>query len=83
MPRAQTGRSIAKTRACAAEQYPHEQASPRPSSLRKPPFKLFYHEGDSVVDLSCKYQVLQRLIEQGSPDATIGRQEAISVPVGE
>jgi len=63
----ETGRSVAKRDACSATAYPHEQPWPEAAGP-KPPFKLFYHEGDAGVDLSCKHKLRQLLITHGYPD---------------
>lgn len=64
----ETRRSIAKTDSCEAASYLHEQPWPSASGGQKPPFKLFYHEGDGAVDPSCKEKVEKLLVEHGHLD---------------
>ncbi len=64
----ETLRSIAKSHSCEAAAYLHEQSWPAALGTRKPPFKLFYHEGDGGVDTSCKEKVEKLLVERRYPD---------------
>lgn len=53
--------------ACKAKSYAHELKWIK--SKNNKPFKLFYHQGDGVLDTSCKEKVQQLLVGNGYADA--------------
>lgn len=61
----ETHMPINKKGACRAKNYLHEKiwATNHPSVY--PSFKLFYHKGDRVCDISCKEKVEYLLVEHG------------------
>ena len=64
----ETNKPISEKDACKAESYRHEKKWLTMNSKKKPPFKLFYHEGDGVDDTSCKIKVQRLLVEHGYKD---------------
>jgi len=64
----ETNKPISEKDACKADRYLHEKKWHTLSSEKKPPFKLFYQEGDGVCDTSCKIKVQRMLVEHGYKD---------------
>lgn len=62
----ETNKPVNEKNACKADSYPHEKQWTIVGS--QTPFKLFYHEGDAVVDTSCKEKVQRLLVEHGYKD---------------
>ncbi|MDW7772825.1 MAG: hypothetical protein SCH71_08050 [Desulfobulbaceae bacterium] len=65
----ETKKPINEKDACKSEKYTNEKSWPGKDSLNKPPFKLFYHLGDSVDDTSCKEKLKELLVRNGYSDA--------------
>lgn len=64
----ETHEKISSTGACAASTYPNEIEWPSTNRTVKPPFKQFNHQGDALVDMSCKEKVQRLLVENGYKD---------------
>ncbi len=62
----ETNKPINEIAACKADSYPHEKQWT--VTGYQTPFKLFYHEGDAVVDTSCKEKAQRLLVEHGYQD---------------
>lgn len=62
----ETNKPINEKNACQANSYPHEK--PWKSAGSQTPFKLFYHEGDGVDDISCKEKIQRLLVAHGYKD---------------
>lgn len=62
----ETNKPINELDACKVGNYLHEKQWIVAGS--QTPFKLFYHEGDAVVDASCKEKVQRLLVEYGYKD---------------
>lgn len=63
-----THKPINEKDACKSEKYINEKKWIAVKSPDKPPFKLFYHLGDSVDDTSCKIKLQHQLISNGFKD---------------
>lgn len=66
----ETNKTINEIGACKAGDYPNEKEwnTSYPVPVKKPLFKLFYHQGDGVCDTSCKEKVGHLLVEHGYKD---------------
>jgi hypothetical protein len=64
---AETRMPVNEEHACGAKSYPREQKWVK--SSKNTPFKLFYHSGDGVLDISCKEKLQRLLVDHGYMDA--------------
>lgn len=64
----ETNKTINEIGACKADGYPNEKEWNTSYPVKKPLFKLFFHQGDGVCDESCKEKVRQLLIAHGYKD---------------
>jgi poly(3-hydroxybutyrate) depolymerase len=63
-----THKPINEKDACKSEKYINEKKWIAAKSPDRPPFKLFYHMGDSVDDTSCKIKLQRQLVSNGFQD---------------
>jgi poly(3-hydroxybutyrate) depolymerase len=61
----ETKKPVNKDDACKAKEYTHEKNWKSARSKDGTPFKFFYHEGDAVLDISCKKKAQHMLVKHG------------------
>jgi pimeloyl-ACP methyl ester carboxylesterase len=65
----ETGKPLSDENACKAAAYRKEFRWPEPKLRYNPPFKLFYHEGDPIINTSCKEKLHRILVSNSFEDA--------------
>lgn len=65
----ETGKLTSDLGAALAPSYPNEAPWPALPPRQLPPFKLFHHQGDALIDTSCMEKARAQLIAHGYPDA--------------